>query len=203
MSGFAVSGGDIIDVFAGGHLSNNTVNWLGQRNESIMSTVTTAAQNFFQQAQTLYSMVSSSDAMMLMRNMKAKAENTWAFDIVPIRNVAELQTANPYMQRWIMAQPDLRQRYLNQEVEGYGESYVNHHGDTFGEAHYDYRRVMDGVMTYDDTQYGFKHYMEATPPEERELTLFEKVDILRTWQTVQQALDDQEEDPTSVTGAML
>lgn len=203
MSGFSVSGGDIIDVFAGGHLSQTATQWLGQRNDSMLGTVTHAAQQFFQQAQTMYSMVSSSDAMMLLRNLKAKSENTWAFDIVPIRNLVEMQTANPYMQRWIMAQPDLRQRYLNQEVEGYGESYVNHHGDAVGEAHYDYRRVMDGVVTHDATSFGYKHYHDLLGEGERELTVFEKVDILRTWNTVSKLLDEGEDDPTSVTGAML
>lgn len=203
MSGFSVSGGDIIDVFAGGHLSQSATQWLGQRNESILGTVTQAAQNFFQQAQTMYSMVSSSDAMMLLRNLKAKSENTWAFDIVPIRSLVAMQTANPYMQRWIMAQPDLRQRYLNQEVEGYGESYVNHHGDAVGEAHYDYRRVMDGVVTHDATSFGYKHYHDLLGEGERELTVFEKVDILRTWNAVSKMLDEGEDDPTSVTGAML
>lgn len=203
MNGFAVSGGDIIDVFAGGHLDNNTLQWLGQRNESVMQSVTSAAQGFFQQAQNLYQMVSSSDAMMMMRNIKAKTENTWAFDIVPITSLVGLQTANPYMQRWIMAQPDLRQRFLNQEVEGYGESYVNVHGDVVGEAHYDHRRVMDGVVVHNAEQYSYKHYYEQQPEGERELTVFEKVDILRTWNTVQKYLDEGNEDPSSVTGAML
>jgi hypothetical protein len=203
MSGFAVSGGDIIDVFAGGHLDNNTIGWLGQRNDAVMNTVTTVAREFFNQAQNLYQMVSSSDAMMMMRNLKAKAENTWAFDIVPIQTLEGLQTANPYMQRWIMAQPELRQRYLNQEVEGYGESYKNYHGEAVGESHYDYRRVMDGVVTYDDKSFGFKEYHEAIPEGERELTVFEKVDVLKIWNTVQYYLDEGEEDPTSVVGAML
>jgi hypothetical protein len=203
MNGFAVSGGDIIDVFAGGHLDNNTLQWLGQRNESVMQSVTSAAQGFFQQAQNLYQMVSSSDALMMMRNLKAKTENTWAFDIVPVTSLVGLQTANPYMQRWIMAQPELRQRYLNQEVEGYGESYENKHGDTVGDSHYDYRRVMDGVVTHTAEQFGYKHYLEQTPEGERELTVFEKVDILKTWNTVQKYLDEGDEDPSSVTGAML
>jgi len=148
-------------------------------------------------------MVSSSDAMMLMRNLTAKVEKTWAFDIVSLTSVEEIQTANPYMQRWIMAQPDLRQRFLDQEVEGYGESYTNHHGDAVGEAHYDYRRVMDGVVTHTDKEFGYKHYHDIIPEGERELTVCERVDILRTWAAVSSLLDEGEDDPTSVTGAQL
>lgn len=203
MNGFAVSGGDIIDVFAGGHLDNNTMNWLENRNESVMQSVTGYARDFLQQAQTLYTMVSSSDAAMMLRNLKAKTEDSWNFDIQTINSLVGLQTANPYMQRWIMAQPDLRQRYLHQEVEGYGESYVNHHGDAVGDRHFDYRRVMDGVLQHDEESYGFKTYYDHLGESERELTVFEKVDVLRTWNTIQKYLDEGDEDPTSVIGAKL
>lgn len=203
MSGFAISGGDIIDVFAGGHLDHGTMNWLGQRNETILQTVTDGARAFFQQAQNLYQMVSSSDATMLLRNLKAKAEDTWTFDITPVTSLVGLQTANPYMQRWIMAQPELRQRYLNQEVEGYGESYTNLHGNAVGERHYDYRRVMDGMGTIDEEGLHYTTYHEAIAEGERELTVFEKVDILRTWNAVQKYLDEGEDDPSSPCGNQL
>ena len=203
MSGLSIGSGDIIDVFAGGHLSQSTTQWLSQRNESLMGTVTAAAQNFFQQAQSMYNMVSTSDAMMLLRNLTTKSENTWSFDIVEARTLAEVQTANPFMQRWIMAQPDLRQRYLYQEVEGYGDSYVNYHGDAVGEAHHDYRRVMDGVVTHTEKEFGYKHYHDLLGEGERELTVFEKVDVLRTWARVAHMLEEGDDDPTSVTGAKL
>ena len=203
MSGYAISGGDIIDVYAGGHLDNRTLNWLTQRNESIMQTVTDTARTFFQHAHSLYNMVSSSDATMLLRNLKVKTENSWSFDIAPIHDLVGLQTANPYLQRFILAQPDLRERYLNQEVEGYGDSYVNHYGNTIGERHFDYRRVMGGIATIDAEGLRYTTYHEQLSEEERELTVFEKVDILKTWNTIQKYLDIGEDDPTSVTGAML
>lgn len=203
MSGYAVAGGDIMDVFAGGHLDNNTMQWLQDRNQSVLSTVTGYAREFFQQAQNLYTMVSASDAAMVLRNLRKKKEDSWSFDIVPLVTLESLQTANPYMQRWIMAQPELRQRYLYQEVEGYGESYTNHHGEAIGERHLDYRMVMDGVVTYDENQFGYTQYHNNLADGDRELTTFEKVDILRTWNVVQRYLDEGEDDPTSVVGAKL
>lgn len=203
MNGYAVAGGDIIDVFAGGHLDNNTMQWLQNRNESVMSSVTGYAREFFQQAQNLYGMVSASDAAMVLRNLRSKKEDSWSFDIAPLTNLEGLQTANPYMQRWVMAQPELRQRYLYQEVEGYGKSYKNHHGDAVGERHLDYRLVMDGVVTHDESQFGYKTYYNNLAEGDRELTVFEKVDILRTWNAVQEYLDAGEDDPTSVVGAKL
>lgn len=203
MSGFAVSGGDIIDVFAGGYLDTGTTNWLSQRNEGIIQSVGAHAREFFTQAQSMFTMISQSDATMLLRNLQAKNENTWAFNIVAIPDLVGLQTANPYMQRWIMAQPDLRQRYLNQEVEGYGDSYVNQHGDVWGDRHFDYRRVMDGIVTHDEDSFKYTQYYEAMGEHDRDLTLFEKIDILRTWNLVQHHLDAGEDDPTSVTGAKL
>ena len=62
---------------------------------------------------------------------------------------------------------------------------------------------MDGIATIDAEGLRYTTYHEQLSEEERELTVFEKVDILKTWNTIQKYLDIGEDDPTSVTGAML
>ncbi|MBW6072775.1 hypothetical protein KZ856_38035, partial [Pseudomonas aeruginosa] len=115
----------------------------------------------------------------------------------------QLQTANPIMQRYIMAQERLRGMHLNNMVEGYADSYVNHHGDRVGERHYDYRRVMDEVLVVNDDHTVVKQFYEEIPEGDKELSLYEKVDILRSWNLVNVALDENEMDPTSPVGNLL
>jgi hypothetical protein len=76
------------------------------------------------------------------------------------------------------------------------------HGDGVGVQHYDWRRVMDGIATINDDSVQFTQYVEDTR-DDAELTVFEKVDILRTWNVLQAELSAGEQDPTSPEGLML
>lgn len=197
-------GGDLIDIFAGGAIDTGSANWLQHREEQLRSTISSTAAAFFDQAQSLYQMISTTDAMQILRNIKAKMTQTWnGNDIMYLAEAEKLQTAGVVMQRWIMAQPDLRNRYLNQEVEGYEGSYVNVQGQAIGEQQYDYRRVMDAVVKVDDEGFSYKHYLEDIPDTDRELTVFEKVDILKTWNVVSEILEQGVDDPTSPCGNKL
>ena len=196
-------GVELLDICAGGHLDTNTQSWLGERSDALRATISTQASNFFTQAATLYTMVSTSDAVQALRNLTVKAENAWQSNTISYLNTIEqIQCAPMVMQRYIMAQPELRQMYLNEEVTGYGEDYSNVHGNGIGDKHYDWRRVMDGVGTFTDEGVQFTNYVEDTR-DDTELTVFEKVDILRTWNMVSGALSAAEQDPTSPEGLML
>jgi hypothetical protein len=95
-----------------------------------------------------------------------------------------LQNANPTMQRWVMAHPVVRQEYINNNIEGYPDSYVNIFGNDIGSEDYNYRRVMDGVVQ--DTEDGFviNHYIDELLPGDRELDHNEKAVILNTWDAI-------------------
>lgn len=196
-------GVDLLDICAGGHLDAAAQSWLGERSDALRATISNTAATFFNQAATLYTMISSSDAIQALRNMTVKADNAWQNNaIVFLQTTEQVQCAAPVMQRWIMAQPDARQMYLNGEISGYGETYENLHGNGVGEKHYDWRQVMSGIGVVNGDSFGYTTYVEDTR-DDNELTVFEKVDILRTWQTVQTALSAGEQDPTSPEGLML
>lgn len=196
-------GVDLLDICAGGHLDMNTQSWLGERSDALRATISNTASSFFNQAATLYTIISSSDAIQALRNMTVKAENAWQNNTVAYLNsVEQVQCAGPVMQRWVMTQPEVRQMYLNGEVSGYGDSYENFHGNGIGAQHYDWRQVMSGIATVTDDTFSYTTYAEDTH-NENELSVFEKVDILRTWQVVQGALSAGEQDPTSPEGLML
>ncbi|MNK63715.1 hypothetical protein D3C87_829390 [compost metagenome] len=61
---------------------------------------------------------------------------------------------------------------------------------------------MSDIVVVSDDSWQHTTYVEDTR-DDKELTVFEKVDILRTWNVVQTALSAAEQDPTSPEGLML
>lgn len=206
MAGYVHGGADLIDIMAGGRLDQNTSSWLAQQYETVTSTLSHTGQAFFSNLKDMYRTISESDAAQILRNLKGKSNQVWSNNqISAMETLTALQTAGPYMQRWIMAEPTVRKRYLNQQLDGYSGSYENFHGDRIAENHYDYRRVMDGVMVVpeDDDPVYVRHYYDMMGPDDRDLTSFEKRDILSTWSLVRHYMEQGDEDPTSPTGAQL
>ena len=50
------------------------------------------------------------------------------------------------MKRYIMANPHVREAYQEQRIAGYDGTYKDPFADDTIENHYDYRRVMNGVV---------------------------------------------------------
>lgn len=201
---YAQQGADLIDIFAGGQLDAATSNWLQEQSMAMRSTLSDVGQGFFNKAREMYQMISVSDAAQVLRNLTAKLTNVWSNNsIYAIHDLAGLQTAGPVMQRYIMAHVDLRKMYLNQEVEGYADSYVNYHGDAVGTKHLDYRLVTDGMVFVTDEEYRYTNYGENLAEGEEPLTLHQKVDVLRSWNLVTQYLEEGVDDPSSSCGAKL
>jgi hypothetical protein len=201
---YQAHGVDLMDIACGGFLDNTTTNWLQQRSEALMNTVSTNTQTWFNKARAFYNTISESDAVQALRNLTVKADVSWkGNNIYHCSSIEMLQTANPIMQRYIMAEPRLRDMYLNQSVEGYEGSYENFHGDALGVSHYDYRRVTDGIVIAHDDHYVINEFHENIPDTDRELDFFQKADVIRTWNMVNRALDASEMDPTSPIGNLL
>lgn len=71
-----------------------------------------------------------------------------ADEIQYISKIAEFQHA-PTMQRWIMAEPTVRQMYFDQKLDGYSDTYSTT-DKTVGMMHLDYQKVIDGVYREDE-----------------------------------------------------
>lgn len=110
-----------------------------------------------------------------------------------------LMNANLTMQRWIMAHPQLRELYLNDNIDGYSNSYQNVFGNEVGEKDYNYRRVMDSVLTSTDDYWQVKYYLEDLLEGDRELDYFEKSKILTTWDAINWLLETCNFDFTNST----
>lgn len=110
----------------------------------------------------------------------------------------DLQQANVTMQRWVMACPEVKSVYLDQNCSGYADSYVNLSGNQVGEDDYDYRRVMNCVVQTDesnDTAYA-RMYVDDLLPGDRELDFYEQGQILQSWETIRHVMSTCKKDFT-------
>lgn len=205
MTTYVPGGADLIDIMGGGIPDDSARQWLAQKSEMVRSTLSTAGQVFFEKARSLYDIVSESQALQMLRNLKGRSDDVWSSNQISyLHTLEQLQTAGPIMQRWIMAEPELRTRYIDQTVDGYSDTYVNYHGDVVGDRHYDYRRVMTGVVQVEeDRDFIIQHFSDYMSEDEKELDFYQKIDILNTWDKVRHYLEEGGEDPTSVYGAQL
>lgn len=101
----------------------------------------------------------------------------------PLLDWQALQNANATMQRWVMANPTVRQLYLDQNIDGYSGEYVDISGSGIADTDYNYRLVMSGVIqdVGDGDEYVIKHYFQDLLPGDRLLDHFEKEVILDSW----------------------
>ncbi len=102
---------------------------------------------------------------------------------------AMLQNANTTMQRWIMSHPQVRQYYLEQNVDGYSNTYQNVFGKDIGIEDYNYRRVMNEVLIDGDDSWKVQYFEEDLMPNDKELTYFEKIKVLHTYDTIDWILE--------------
>lgn len=130
-------------------------------------------------------------------------QTTHLFDPNAIRSLwtlAELQTAKPVMQRWIMAMPEVREMYHNNQIDGYSATYEDAQPSKVGIDHYDWRRATNGMvsMPAESEEWTATTYTEELVEHDRELAFHEKVDIMVTWGQCLHQMHTQQYDPTSV-----
>jgi len=109
----------------------------------------------------------------------------------------QIRDANITMQRYIMAHPEVRQLYLDNKIDGYSETYVNIFGNDVGESHYDYRKVMDGVIVPTEKGFKFTHYNDELLPGDKPLSFVERMTILRVWEEIDFLLNGTKYDFTN------
>jgi hypothetical protein len=110
-----------------------------------------------------------------------------------------VRDANITMQRYIMAYPQLRELYLNNKIDGYSETYVNMFNDDIGDSHYDYRKVMDGVIVSTENGFKFTHYNDELLPGDKPLSFVDRMTILRVWDEIDFLLNGTNYDFTNKT----
>lgn len=164
---------------------------------SISHSLSSIGQQFYSNSQQLFDRYNDADAMRIARAAVRAVKGLYQANVImPLLEIGHFQQAQPIMQRWVMANPVIRQAYHDNRLDGYSESYVDLYPGMTSDNHYDYRRVMDGVIDETDTCYA-RFYIDDLVDGDKELTHLEKADILQTWQVAELFYKTGKEDPTS------
>lgn len=203
MATFIAGGADVLDAIGGGHLSQSVRGWLNESANAVINTLPQQGQAFIERWREANQVMSTDMSIALLSSLEQKSDNAWNTHAVRILDtIPSFQAAGPVMQRWVMAYPEVRERYLNNSLAGYHDEYVNYYGDVSGEQHYDYRRVMDGVGKLHNGHYMKKQYHDVLG-DDQALTVTQKHTIMKTWQMLQDHLEENDDDPTCQFGGKL
>lgn len=163
-----------------------------------------AGQRFYSNVSDMFERLNGSEALRRARMVKEKITGVFLPDDIRYLNTIEkIQQAQPYMQRFIMAQPNLRQMYHQQRVDGFSHSYIDAEPTLVGKDHIDYRFVLDGVIQTDEEGEHFYTFYDPENDIHRQLILDEQNDILNTWDLINICLDARKYDPSSAYGDCL
>lgn len=208
MANVMVGGTQTFDALAYGKRHPGTQNFFEQQLNTIgqfaTNMLTEAGKTFFSNVEDLYEKFHGSEAMRVARAVARKVKSIWQTDDVRfINDIGDMQQAQFVMQRWIMANPVVRDLYHQQRCDGFSDTYIDAHPGAIGRDHYDYRRVMDGVLVEEGDDWVIRNYFDDIAEGDTELSLDEKIDILSTWEWIEHHISKGEEDPTSQYGASL
>jgi len=208
MTAISVSYGDDSDYRAfvyGAERAPGTIEFMKSTFNNISNTLTSGGREFFSNAKDIFEEYNGSRALQLAKAALSKMNNAFVRnDVHSIWDIDKFQNAPIVMQRWIMAEPTVRQKFHEQQCDGYSNQYVDVSPGEIGESHYDYRRVMNGmVVTSDDGPEKVTHYLDELEEGDRELRFDEQLDILNTWERVAFLMNAGGDDPTSSWGGSL
>lgn len=200
------SADNAFDALVYGSTHQNTVNFLRNQFNTFSNTLMDSAKGFFEKGRDLFEKFHSSEAMRFARSVVNEALGQTEVKGEYIASIFELnqfQTANLCMQRWVMANPVVRQQYHDQLCDGYSATYVDMEPGLIGDQHYDYRRVMDGMLQIEEDNWKIVQYLEELKEGDRDLLLEEKADIQQSWTWLEYLMTLGQDDPTSPHGSML
>lgn len=209
MAQVIIGGSDVFNLLAYGRKNPATVAYLEQQVQAPSQYLTEMGQRFFADSQQIFDRLHSAEALRAAEAAVSKVRAIWQPDSIrPLTELYGLQNAPLVMQRWIMANPLVRQAYHQQRLDGFADTYVDMHPDSLGRDHYDWRRVHDGLLveTPENPHYDWEmsHFVSDELLEgDEELSLEKKVDILTTWDFVEAYYRQGKDDPTSPVGGKL
>jgi hypothetical protein len=209
MAQVIVGGDDVFKALIGGMPQQRTIDFIKNQFNNNSRILNQAEQQFYSQAQASVQQAIESNAMNLAHAAARKLKYGWDPEAIRVlTEVGELQFAPVKMQPYLMANPVVRKLYHAGKIEGYTDSYVDHHSQDVGETHYHYRRVMDGIVTEEvneagEESYSYTLYMDDLEEDDSELLPEQQFDILTTWEIQNQLIKDQSEDFTSIYGSEI
>jgi hypothetical protein len=178
----------------------NTV-YLENQLSNFSQSLTDIGRQFIETSKAIYEKVNDSNAIRIAKAALRMAKGIFhPNEIVSLTTIDEMRFAQPVMQRYIMAEPTVRTFFHKQQCDGYSSSYFDPEPTSIGKDHYDYRRVMSGIIVDEVDSEGNErwvshNYYDEARDNEPELDFQEKVTILKTWNIAKMFIEAGQ-DPT-------
>lgn len=174
-----------LDMILYGDKSNIISNYLYQQMQAIPQAFNEFSQRVFNAISSSYNYINDKltqfGILNKLQESGAVIVDNYCQELLTFQ---QLQNANLTMQRWVMAHPQVKQMYIDQNLDGYSGTYVNISGKVVGENDYNYRRVMDGAVIPTEDGWIAKHYLEDLQIGDQELDHFKKTQIRNTWEAI-------------------
>ena len=175
------------------HLREQHANFIATASPSVSQFVINKVNNVFEA-------FNSNAAVQRVQNALSNVKAVMMPDaIYRFTELSQLQTAQPMMQAYIMANPVVREAYHAQLCDGYSDTYVDDRPGIIGFGHQPYEHVMSGVVVGDDKgNYTATHYARAWASEDQQvIDVHQRSALLSTWRSLERAFEEQGRDPTS------
>ncbi|MNU19668.1 hypothetical protein D3C71_79010 [compost metagenome] len=200
-----VGGNTEFNALVYGQKNPGTISFLEREAFTVSPHLTAAGAQFFANQAALFEQYNGAEALRLAAAAVKKVGSIFQPNSIrALLTVPEIQNAPLAMQRWIMAEPTIRELYHQQRCDGFADTYVDMHPGFVGREHYDWRQVQHGMVQTEDEEAPLAtFYFDELAEGDRELTLDEKMDIVSTWEVVKLNAKAGKADPTSAYGTEL
>jgi hypothetical protein len=187
-----VGGDEYFNALTSGNPHQGTINFIQGQFNNPSSNLSETSRRFQEQARVSIEASLNSTAMRLATAATRKLRSLWNENSIQVlTDVGDFQYAPLVMQRYIMAHPTTRRLYQQERCDGYSDTYVDIHIGDVGEDHYDYRRVMDGVVVFSDEEdengdldWSSTTYLDELDEDDEELEFESQLDIIQSWETM-------------------
>lgn len=170
-----------LDMLLYGNKSNILTNYLQNQMQQIQPAFNDFSSRIYQSIQNSYNFINDKLTQYgILNQIQQQGVNVIDNYFEELLSFQRLQNANFTMQRWVMCHPDLKQLYVDQNIDGYSNTYKNVFGKEIGENDYNYRRLYDEVLIDNNDSWEVKYYLEDLMSGDKELDHYEKVKILNT-----------------------
>lgn len=161
-----------------------------------------AARRSIDIAKRSFEYVQSGEFMSRVRNIISDIDKKTLNDKVKrLVDILDMQNASPLMQRYVCANPTVRKKLRDQQLDGYSDTYTDPEPDKAPEWHKDYLRVINGhYIQKDGVSMQVSCYYDD---DEDPLNIFEQDAVLSTWSALDVIIACGQDDPTSASGEMM
>lgn len=182
-----------------GKPDNTALEFIQQHQQVFNNAISAVAQSVYQGVEQAYNAINDMGSVRRLRAAARKVSSIWQTNgISPLNSIGQLQNANVEMQRWLMAEPNVRRRYHTQQCDGYSSTYRDVEPKNIRDTHYDYRRVVNGIyIDQPSGDFAATTFNEQLHQNEVEFDISEQADILESWEHMTHYLAKGKDDPTS------